>query len=117
MTRAMDGLFLSDSEGRSNDGLFKHPSRFIFEAGADNVEYVKDLDSSLMENTKKYIEADERKLKESIPAFAAGDRVRHPVFGEGTVTAADAAALCYSVRFDALATDRSIRFGAQLEKA
>ncbi len=117
MTRAMDSLFLSDSEGRSIDGLFKYPSRFIFEAGHENIEYVKPMDSALAENARRHIEAGERKLKESIPVFEEGDRVRHPVFGEGTVRAVDVAAMSYSVLFDALRTDRSIRFGVKMEKA
>lgn len=117
MTRAMDGLFLSDSEGRSHEGLFKYPSRFIFEAGTDNVEYARTLSSALVEDAKRHIDADEQKLKMSVPVFKEGDRVRHIVFGEGTIAAVDTAAMSYSVLFDALSTDRSIRFGAKLQAA
>lgn len=117
MTRAMDGLYLSDSEGRSNDGLFKYPSRFVFEIGRENMEYVKAMDSALMESAKMRIRADEQKLRESVPVFAAGDRVRHSVFGEGTIAAVDIAGMYYAVRFDKLGTDRNIRFGAQMSAA
>ena len=117
MTRAMDRLFLSDSEGKTHDGLFKYPSRFIFEAGPDHVEYAKALDSALVENAQRHIAADEQKLKDSVPVFEVGDRVRHPVFGQGTVAGVDTAAMSYSVLFDTLKTDRNIRFGAKLQTA
>lgn len=113
----MDGLFLSDSEGRSNDGLFKYLYRFIFEIGKENIKYVKVMDSTLVENARERIAADEKKLRESVPVHQAGDRVRHPVFGAGTIAAVDLTGMCYAVKFDMLGTERSIRFGANLPAA
>lgn len=115
MTRAMDGLFLSDAEGRANDGIFKFPSRFIFEAGSGNVRYVQPMDEALEESAKRSIAENEQKLQNSVPAFAEGDRIRHPVFGEGTVRVVDLSAMSYTVLFDALETVRNIRFGIQME--
>ncbi|MCQ2078574.1 MAG: UvrD-helicase domain-containing protein [archaeon] len=48
MTRARDMLYLSDSEGVSN-GTYKYPSRFIFDIGRENLDYVVELDSELAE--------------------------------------------------------------------
>jgi DNA helicase-2/ATP-dependent DNA helicase PcrA len=114
MTRAMDALFLSDSEGVSNDGIFKYPSRFIFDAGKENLDYVTPLDPSLEEKARAYIERDEAILKSRQSLFEAGDRVIHSVFGPGTVTDVRAAQLYYVIRFDSLKTDRNIQFGVEL---
>ena len=48
--------------------------------------------------------------------FAAGDRVRHPVFGEGTIVLVNSTASCYVIQFDGMETQRSIQFAAKLEK-
>ncbi|MDR2175736.1 MAG: UvrD-helicase domain-containing protein [Synergistaceae bacterium] len=119
MTRAMDRLFLSDSEGVSNDGLFKYPSRFIFDAGRENLEYAEALDASLEREAKRRVlysdvlyDDAERKKRQAL--FAPGDRVVHPAFGAGTVTEVNPAELSCTVRFDALKTERAIRFGANL---
>lgn len=114
MTRAMDTLYLSDSEGVSNDGIFKHPSRFIFDTGRENLAYEAELDASLEERAKRNIKYDEEVLKNRLPAFLPGSRVIHPVFGPGTIAEVRPAEHCYSILFDALKTDRSIQFGVKL---
>ena len=114
MTRARDGLYLSDSEGVANDGLFKYPSRFVFDAGRENLDYVVELDAALVERMSRRPGGNAG--TGAPPSFRAGDRVVHPVFGTGTVMRADAAEQCYAVKFDALATWRSILFGARLER-
>ena len=54
-------------------------------------------------------------LPEKAPeVFAAGQRVRHSVFGEGTVFVADLSRKAYTIRFDSLDTPREISFRAQL---
>jgi DNA helicase-2/ATP-dependent DNA helicase PcrA len=116
MTRAMDRLFLSDSEGVSNDGLFKYPSRFIFDAGRENLEYAEALDASLEEEGKRRILRDDENRKIRQALFAPGDRVVHATFGAGTVLAVNRDELSYSIRFDALKTERGIRFGTNLTR-
>ena len=115
MTRAMDGLFLSDSEGVTNDGVFKHPSRFIFDIGRENLEYVVELDESLTgqhavcfgrQGTPADIE----------PNFSTGERVTHPIMGAGVIIAIKPEEGCYAIQFDALATERNIRFGVEMTK-
>ncbi|MBQ3799093.1 MAG: ATP-binding domain-containing protein, partial [Treponema sp.] len=116
MTRAKDALFLSDSEGRANDNLFKYPSRFIFDAGLENLELVNPRPDDLSKQARAVISYDEERLKNIRTLLAAGDRVRHPVFGEGTIQLVNAAASCYTVKFDNIATARSIQFAAKLER-
>jgi DNA helicase-2/ATP-dependent DNA helicase PcrA len=112
MTRAMDALFLSDAEGVGNDGLFKYPSRFIFDAGKENLDFVTPLDPTLEEKARRRIEYDEDKLRRMQSLFQAGDRVVHPVFGAGTVTDVKPTEMCYVIKFDGLGTERNVLFGA-----
>ena len=115
-TRAKNGLFLSDAEGKANDGIFKYPSRFIFDAGFQNLELVKELDKNLVEQTQSLIDYDEKRLSQMKNLFSPGDRVVHPVFGAGTVVLTNEKASCYTIKFDSLSTERSIQFAAKLEK-
>lgn len=115
-TRAKDRLFLSDAEGKANDGIFKYPSRFIFDAGLENLELARPLDEDLAEQARRIIACDEARLDAMRSLFAAGDRVRHPVFGEGTIVLVNSTASCYVIQFDGMETQRSIQFAAKLEK-
>ncbi|MBO7637401.1 MAG: UvrD-helicase domain-containing protein, partial [Treponema sp.] len=116
MTRAKKGLYLSDSEGKANDGIFKYPSRFIFDAGLENLDVEQELDESLVEQAQKVISYDEKRLANMRSLLSVGDRVRHKTFGDGTITLVNANAFCYMVKFDAIETERSIQFSAKLEK-
>ena len=48
-------------------------------------------------------------------SLAAGQRVRHSIFGLGTVLAVDMDRGAYVVQFDQMPTPRSITFRAKLE--
>ena len=118
MTRAKDRLFISDAEGKANDGIFKYPSRFVFEAageGMKNFDIEKPLDKGLVEQSQKIIKYDEGRLKAAATQFKKGDRVRHKVFGDGTIVLVNDKAYCYTIKFDDLATERSVQFSAPLE--
>lgn len=110
MTRAMDRLYLSDSEGISNDGIFKYPSRFIFDAGKQNLQFVKELDPYLE------VHSQSATMLFSGQIFKVGERVEHPVFGPGTVTGINMSESSYSILFDNLKTERNIQFRAKLDK-
>ncbi|MCH5291634.1 MAG: UvrD-helicase domain-containing protein [Treponema sp.] len=116
MTRAKCRLFLSDAEGKANDGIFKYPSRFIFDAELKNLEIVKPLDDGLVAQTQKIIAYDEERLKAMRTMLSAGDRVSHPIFGSGTIALVNPNASCYIVKFDGMETERSIQFTAKLER-
>src|SRR5574344_969360 len=115
ITRAKKQLFLSDAEGKANDGIYKYPSRFLFDAGLENMDLVVPLDDSLVEQTKKIITYDEERLKKMRTLFNVGDRVHHPAFGNGTIKLVNTNASCYVIKFDNIATERSILFAAKLE--
>lgn len=114
MTRAVKRLYLSDSEGLSNDNIFKMPSRFIFDAGRENLEYVAELDKELVEKTRRAIDLDEENLSKRRAAFDVGDRVSHPVFGAGTILSVNAHEASYTIQFDSLKTERNLQFSAPL---
>ena len=118
MTRAKDRLFITDAEGKANDGIFKYPSRFVFEAADDgmkNFDIEKPLDKGLVEQSQKIIKYDESRLKAAAAQLKKGDRVRHKVFGAGTIVLVNDKAFCYTIKFDDLATERNVQFAAPLE--
>ena len=108
-TRAEDRLFLSDAAGFGYDGVSRCPSRFLFNAGAEEVEYVEPLDPSLMEEAKRQIAKTEEQEPMEKPPFAAGTRVRHRIFGEGTVLLPGEGGII--VQFDRIVTPRTIGAG------
>ncbi len=102
-TRAKDMLFLSDSDGfdiQTRGRLM--PSRFIFNIEESLIERQGVMTDDYIEMAKEYIRASEYALSHaSIPvlrSYLSGDRVRHPVFGDGTVTGRQSG--CYVVKFD-----------------
>lgn len=109
MTRAIRGLFLSDSEGFSNDNVFKLPSRFIFDAGQENMGFVRELPQSFEGRVQ-------RMVQQSInTVFSIGDRIKHPTFGIGTITDVNLKTSAYKIKFDNLPTERDIQLRAPLE--
>ena len=108
-TRAEDRLFLSDSAGFGYDGVSRCPSRFLFNAGADEIEYVEPLDPATMEEARRQIAKTE--ATEPVPSapFAPGCRVQHRIFGAGTVLLAGEGGVI--VQFDRIVTPRTIAPG------
>ncbi|TKI07771.1 ATP-dependent helicase [Martelella alba] len=112
MTRAMDRLYLSDAEGVANDGLVKYPSRFIFDAGEENIDFAAPLDDGLKTLWRRAFASDQQRLHSLTARYAVGERVAHPVFGAGTVMAVQQKDRYYTIKFDALPTERNIQFAA-----
>jgi ATP-dependent helicase/nuclease subunit A len=119
MTRAKDRLYLSDSAGMDFDGGFRLPSRFVFNAGAENVCFVRKLDAALMQSVKDLVEQTERfdaGPAQKIEGFAEGTRVRHPMLGDGTVLLIQKDTGAYLIQFDKFPTPRSIRREMSMER-
>ena len=114
-TRAKDRLFLSDAAGTNYDGSFRYPSRFLFNAEKENVDYVVPLDPDLEEQAMEQIRKSEdldtgpRQKNEAV-----GNRVLHPVFGEGTVIGIPRDQEGYIIQFDAMVTPRTFGPAAKL---
>lgn len=115
-TRARDRLFVSDNEGGGNVNLSKYPSRFVFDAGEENFEFVHPLPDDLRKRALEQIGMETARLELLQNLFFVGDRICHPVFGEGLVVEVDAKNFCYVIQFDSLKTVRSVQFSAKLER-
>lgn len=107
MTRAEKGLFMSDSEGFNHDNTGKTPSRFLYEAGIENLRF----DRPLPEQAPLPQAPPSSKGR---PRLASGDMVEHPVFGRGLIMEVDSARETYTVQFDKMPTPRTLRFAAPL---
>lgn len=115
-TRAERGLYISDAEGLNYDDSFRYPSRFIFNIDREAIGYVNELSQRLVDDTKNYIAANESRYMPLDTELKPGDRVRHKVFGEGTITGIRGDIGCYVVKFDRVETERNLKIGVGLEK-
>lgn len=115
-TRAERGLYISDAEGLNYDDSFKYPSRFIFNIDREAIDYVNELPQRLVDDTKSYIAANESRYMPLDTELKPGDRVRHKVFGEGTITGIRGDIGCYVVKFDRVETERNLKIGVGLER-
>ena len=119
MTRCEKGLYLSDGDQRNtSDSLFI--SRFVLDVDPSLVDYISGIDEEVLQKNRDYIarEADRLLPDEEDIGLQAGDRVRHRVFGEGTVEKIDTKEEAIYVRFDSLPTVRALALSAakKLEK-
>ena len=115
-TRAERGLYISDAEGLNYDDSFRYPSRFIFNIDREAIDYVNELPQRLIDDTKSYIAANESRYMPLDTELKPGDRVRHKVFGEGTITGIRGDIGCYVVKFDMVETERNLKIGTGLER-
>lgn len=114
-TRARDRLFLSDAAGTNYDGSFRCPSRFLFNAEKENVEYAVPLDPELEERTMEQVRrTGDTDTRPEQPSELVGRRVLHPVFGEGCVIGIPRGQEGVIVQFDAMATPRTFAPGTKI---
>ena len=112
VTRSERMLYISDGEGRNFDMTDRYPSRFVLEM-KDTLDFVNELPESLLKNASAYISDQEAGLAEAADfPFTIGDRVAHPVFGEGTIESIDPKEGVIMVKFDRLNTSRGIAWRA-----
>jgi len=118
MTRAQKGLFLSEADGRNFDGSPRYPSRFLLDIDPSLLSYTQPPQEGLIREVKDYLVISERYLadEENQSLLAAGQRVRHSIFGGGVVIEVDLIKAAYLVKFDSIDTPRGISFRAKLEK-
>lgn len=116
MTRAEKRLYLTEAEGRNLDGSPRYPSRFLLDIDPALLTYTEPPHEGLIAEARDYIAYTERFLAPDAhtPRFAVGQRIRHSVFGAGTVLDVDTAKSAYLIQFDEIATPRSISFKVNL---
>ena len=118
LTRAERELYISEAEGFGFDGSMRYPSRFILDIDHELLEYTQEPDEELIAHAKKYIGAVNAGLKDDsdTKVFEKGQRIRHKIFGEGTITDIDNEREAYIVSFDKMGTQRVISFKIRLER-
>ncbi len=114
-TRARDRLFLSDAAGSNYDGSFRYPSRFLFNAEKENVDYSVPLDPEIEEKALAQIrQTEDLDARPAQPSELVGKRVLHAVFGEGTVIGVPRGQEGVIIQFDSMVTPRTFGPGAKL---
>lgn len=107
ITRAMERLFLMDSEGYSQNGIKKLPSRFLDEIGIENYNRIGVISDELEREKRQYISRNSMKTL-CTPSKTAGDEVKHHIFGKGKIISVDNKDSSYLIQFDNLEQPRNI---------
>ena len=118
VTRARERLFLSEAEGRNLDGSPRYPSRFLLDIDPGIVEYDEPPRKGLLDEARRQTELSDRYFLKDTDRMllGVGTKVRHRVFGAGTIVGIDEDAEAYLIRFENLTTERKISFRIALEK-
>ena len=115
-TRAERGLYLSEADGRNFDGSPRYPSRFLLEIDPSLLSFTEPPKEGLLQEAQNFIRHSQSLLpEEEAPILPEGQRVRHFLFGEGTVLETDRDKGAYVILFDGMATPRKISFRVKLE--
>ncbi|ANW98779.1 ATP-dependent DNA helicase PcrA [Thermoclostridium stercorarium subsp. thermolacticum DSM 2910] len=110
ITRAMKEVYLTESEGISNFGTTKYPSRFIFEIEEGLLDRIGEIEEELIKEAKAYIEKSNQKINGTENIFKEGDAVSHPVFGNGMIQRVDMDKKMYIIKFDNINDAKPISF-------
>ena len=117
-TRAEKRLYLSMAGGRSYDGSPWYPSRFLLDIDQALLTFTLPPQAGLIREAREYVERSIRWMpeREDDVLMPEGQRVRHSMFGDGTVVGIDTDKGAHIVQFDGMATPRKISFKAKLER-
>ena len=95
MTRAKELLFMVDAEGSNYDNSYRLPSRFIYNIPRDKFDSEGKIDEMLIRQLESKVNMDRGRFGESTSSIldtitdrttiTQGTRIRHKIFGEGTV--------------------------------
>ncbi len=117
-SRAEKRLYLTRAESRNFDGSPQYPSRFILDIDRQLIQFTKEPRERLIKEAEDYIELSRKYLpdSESDIVFPVGQRIRHAVFGTGTVTDVDRDRGAHVIQFDSMDTPRRISFRVKMER-
>lgn len=118
VTRAEKLLYLTRAESRNFDGTPQYPSRFILDIDRQLIQFTKEPREGLIKEARNYIELSRKYMpaSERDVVFPVGQRVRHAVFGTGTVTDVDRDRGAHVIQFDSMDTPRKISFRVKMER-
>ena len=104
LTRAEKGLYLSMAGGRSYDGSPWYPSRFLLDIDQALLTFTLPPQEGLIREAREYAERSIRWMpeREDDVLMSEGQRVRHSVFGDGTVVGIDTDKGAHIVQFDGI---------------
>ena len=110
ITRAQETLYLMDSEGQSQNGIKKLPSRFLFEIGEQNYKRVGIISDDLEREAFGYMHRLDLSMTEELPPEQQSGElyVEHHIFGKGRVISFDTKRKVYTVQFENMTLPRSI---------
>ncbi len=107
LTRAEQQLFLTDSEGYTQNGKQKLPSRFLKEIGEENYIRIGTISKELQDEADRF----SKDVFNCIPktkTYEVGDTIIHPAFGEGKILGYGKTKNSYKIQFDKLSSEREI---------
>lgn len=120
MTRAERGLLLSSSGGIDYMGGARYASRFLLDIQKESLDYVVPRTERFEQEIRAYVKSqtpmEERKREEGEERLKEGDRVRHPILGEGEIVTIDRDNKAYEVKFDRVLTTRMVSFRVVMQK-
>ena len=110
ITRAMETLYIMDSEGQSQQGIKKLPSRFLYEIGEKNYQRIGKISDELKRESWGYIRRLNQQMIEELPAPQSNSpqMIEHHIFGKGKVLSFDNKRKVYTVQFDGMKQPRAI---------
>lgn len=110
ITRAQEILYIMDSEGQSQQGIKKLPSRFLYEIGEQNYQRIGKISDDLERESWGYIRRLNQQMIEELPPPQNNvtQMIEHHIFGKGRVLSFDNKRKVYSVQFDGMSQPRSI---------
>ena len=117
LTRAKDGLYLTEAEGFGHQGAPRYPSRFLLDIDPAALEFSNRPADSQLDDARSAYEATDRWIADMAgqASIKPGTRVAHKAFGLGVVQGIDEQKRAYIIVFDDLDTPRCISFRVKLE--
>lgn len=119
LTRARDGLYLTEAEGTGHENMPRYPSRFLLEIDPATLEFSNPPTEVQMQQARSAYGFTDKWIADmsAVPEFSVGNRVVHSVFGEGEIQDIDREKRAYVIQFDSLPTARALSFRVKLERA
>ena len=119
LTRARDGLYLTEAEGTGHENMLRYPSRFLLEIDPATLEFSNPPTEVQMQQARSAYGFTDKWIADmsAVPEFSVGDRVVHSVFDEGEIQDIDSEKRAYVIQFDSLPTARALSFRVKLERA
>ncbi|MCR5652951.1 MAG: UvrD-helicase domain-containing protein [Ruminococcus sp.] len=109
ITRAKEQLYIMDSEGFSQNGIKKLPSRFLREIGTTNYNRIGVISDELDRESKEYTKRLNSGFEvEEKNQYHIGDEVEHHAFGKGKVVSYDPRRNSLTVTFEKIGQTRTL---------